>query len=125
MDLARRLTAALEQHRLPRELNSLGQPSLLVIDEVGYLRLDPVQASLLFQVLGRRYERGQSTALTSNKAFADWGDVFAGDAVLAAATLDRLLHRATVLNIRGESYRLRDRRQAGRRAAQEVTPATT
>jgi DNA replication protein DnaC len=123
MDLARRLTAALEQHRLPRELNSLGQPSLLIVDEVGYLRLDPVQASLLFQVLGRRYERGQSTVLTSNKAFADWGDVFAGDAVLASATLDRLLHRCTVLNIRGESYRLRDRRQASRRAAQEVTAA--
>jgi DNA replication protein DnaC len=123
MDLARRLTAALEQHRLPRELNSLGQPSLLIVDEVGYLRFDAVQASLLFQVLGRRYERGQATVLTSNKAFADWGDVFAGDAVLAAATLDRLLHRATVLNIRGESYRLRDRRQAGRRAAHEDAPA--
>ena len=113
MDLARRLAAALEQHRLPRELNSLGQPTLLIVDEVGYLRFDPVQASLLFQVLCRRYERSQATVLTSNKAFGDWGDVFAGDAVLASAALDRLLHRCTVLNIRGESYRLKDKRRAG------------
>jgi DNA replication protein DnaC len=97
MDLARRLTAALEQHRLPRELNSLGQPTLLIVDEVGYLRFDSTQASLLFQVLCRRYEKAQSTILTSNKAFGDWGDIFAGDAVLASAALDRLLHRCTVL----------------------------
>jgi DNA replication protein DnaC len=122
MDLARRLTAAVELHRLPRELNSLGQPTLLIVDEVGYLRFDSVQASLLFQVLCRRYEKGQSTVLTSNKAFGDWGDVFAGDAVLASAALDRLLHRCTVLNIRGESYRLKDKRQASRRAAEEVLP---
>jgi DNA replication protein DnaC len=122
MDLARRLTAALEQHRLPKELNNLGQPTLLIVDEVGYLRFDAVQASLLFQVICRRYEKAQATVLTSNKAFGDWGDVFAGDAVLAAAALDRLLHRCTVLNIRGESYRLRDRRQASRRATEEVMP---
>lgn len=72
-----------------------------------------MQASLLFQVICSRYERQQAVVLTSNKAFADWGHVFAGDAVMASAALDRLLHRATVLNIRGESYRLREKRQAG------------
>jgi DNA replication protein DnaC len=77
------------------------------------LPLDPVQSSLLFQVICQRYQKGQSIALTSNKAFSDWGQVFSDDAVLASAALDRLLHRSTVLNIRGESYRLKEKRQAG------------
>jgi len=64
-------------------------------------------------VITKRYEKQQPLILTSNKAFGEWGQVFGGDAVLASATLDRLLHRATVLHIRGDSYRLRERRQAG------------
>ena len=68
---------------------------------------------MVFQVICQRYEKNQAIVLTSNKAFADWGQVFAGDAVMASAALDRLLHRATVvLNIRGESYRMKDRKQA-------------
>jgi DNA replication protein DnaC len=82
------------------------------IDEVGYLKLDATQASLLFQVISNRYENGSSIVLTSNKAFGDWAHVFAGDAVMASAALDRLLHRATVINIRGDSYRLKERRKA-------------
>jgi DNA replication protein DnaC len=74
-----------------------------VIDEVGYLTLDPLQSSLLFQVICQRYQRGQPIALTSNKAFSDWGQIFADGAVLATATLDRPLHRSTIINIRGES----------------------
>ncbi len=103
----------MDQNRLHREINKLVQPKLLIVDEVGYLALDSTQASLLFQAICRRYEKNQAIVLTSNKAFSDWGDIFAGDAVMAAAALDRLLHRCTVVNIRGESYRLKEKRQAG------------
>ena len=120
IDLARRLTQALAENRLRREMNNLTRPRLLVLDEVGYLALDTTQASLLFQVLCERYERRQPVVLTSNKAFADWAHVFAGDAVMASAALDRLLHRSTVVHIRGDSYRLKEKRQAGAEAA--LTP---
>lgn len=113
VDLARKLTQAMAQNRLHRELNALTQPKLLILDEVGYLTFDAAQASLLFQVLCRRYEKSQSIIITSNKAFGQWADVFAGDSIMASAALDRLLHRCTVINIRGESYRLKDRRLAG------------
>ena len=86
---------------------------MLVVDEVGYLTLDGTQVSLLFQVIAERYEKQQAIILTSNKAFADWAGVFAGDAVMASAALDRLLHRATVINIRGDSYRMKARQRAG------------
>lgn len=112
-DLAHKLTKAVDSNRLHRELNSLMQPRLLVIDEVGYLTLDALQASLLFQVICKRYEKHQSIALTSNKAFAEWAQVFAEDGIMASAALDRLLHRSTVINIKGESYRLREKRRAG------------
>jgi len=113
IELARRLTRATREHRLHREMKNLVRPSVLVIDEVGYLSLDATQASLLFQVIAERYEKQQAIILTSNKAFSDWAAVFAGDAVMASAALDRLLHRATVINIRGESYRLKARQRAG------------
>jgi DNA replication protein DnaC len=113
MDLAVKLTRAVDGNRLHRELKALVQPKLLVIDEVGYLTLDGVQASLIFQVICQRYQKGQSLVLTSNKPFGEWGQVFADDAVLASAALDRLLHRSTVVNIRGESYRLRGKKRAG------------
>ena len=113
LDLARRLSTALAQNRLHQEMRKLVHPKVLILDEVGYLSLDSTQASLLFQVLCHRYDRNQSLILTSNKAFGEWGEVFAGDAVMASAALDRLLHRSTVLNIRGESYRLKEKRQAG------------
>lgn len=113
MDLAVRLTRAVDANRLHRELKTLVQPKLLVIDEVGYLTLDGVQASLVFQVICQRYQKGQSLVLTSNKPFGEWGQVFADDAVMASAALDRLLHRSTVVNIRGQSYRLRAKKRAG------------
>lgn len=112
IDLARRLTAATAENRLHRELKTLTRPTLLIIDEVGYLQLDPTQASLLFQVICRRYEANHSIVLTSNKAFSDWGHVFAADPIMASAALDRLLHRATVVNIKGDSFRLKERRKA-------------
>jgi DNA replication protein DnaC len=113
VDLAAKLTRAVDGNRLHRELKALMQPRLLVIDAVGYLALDALQASLVFQVLCQRYQKEQAVVLTSNKPFGEWAQVFAGDAVMASAALDRLLHRATVVNIRGESYRLRGKRKAG------------
>lgn len=112
-DLAAKLTKAVDGNRLHRELKALMQPKLLVIDEVGYLALDALQASLLFQVVCQRYQKEQAVVLTSNKPFGEWGQVFGGDAVMASAALDRLLHRATVINIRGDSYRMKDKRRAG------------
>jgi DNA replication protein DnaC len=112
MDATRRLTRAMSENRLHREMNNMVRPKLLVIDEVGYLQLDQVQGSLLFQVICQRYEKNQAIVLTSNKAFGEWGDVFAGDPIMASAALDRLLHRSTVINIRGESFRMKEKRQA-------------
>lgn len=120
LDLAVKLTRAVDGNRLHREMKTLMQPKLLIIDEVGYLTLDAVQASLLFQVICQRYQKGQSVLLTSNKSFGEWGQVFAQDAVMASAALDRLLHRATVINIRGESYRLKERRKGTSTDTEEV-----
>lgn len=113
LELARRMNTAFAQNRLPHYLKTLTTPTLLIIDEVGYLGLDAHQASMLFQVVCSRYEKQAATIITSNKAFSEWGHVFAGDAVMASAALDRLLHRATVINIKGDSYRLKEKRQAG------------
>lgn len=113
MELARRLAAAFAQNRLPHAMKMLTQPKLLIIDEVGYLGLDQSGAAMLFQVICNRYEKNASTILTSNKPFAEWAHIFAGDPVMASAALDRLLHQATILNIKGQSYRLREKRKAG------------
>ena len=89
--LARKLSLALAKNRLHREMKNFTRPNLLIIDEVGYLALDPTQASLLFQVISQRYDHGGSVVLTSNKAFGEWAHVFNGDPVMAIAALDRLL----------------------------------
>jgi DNA replication protein DnaC len=122
IEIVRRLAKAMKENRLSREIKNLVRPTLLIIDEVGYLTLDRAQASLLFQIICQRYERQHSIVLTSNKAFAEWGDVFAADPIMASAALDRLLHRSTVINVRGHSYRLKDKRRAG--AAKEVLAMT-
>lgn len=114
IEMARRLMKAMSENRLHRELKNLTRPKLLVIDEVGYLTLEKTEAALTFQVISQRYEREQAMILTSNKGLSEWGQVFAGDAVMASAALDRLLHRSTVINIRGESYRLKEKRQASK-----------
>jgi len=112
MDLAHKLTKAVETNRLHRQLNALMQPRLVIIDEVGYLNFDQLQASLLFQVICNRYQKHQSILLTSNKAFGDWGQVFSEDPIMASAALDRLLHRSTVINVKGDSYRLKEKQRA-------------
>jgi DNA replication protein DnaC len=109
--LMARLTRARHENRLDRALQQLVYPRLLVLDELGYLPLNREEASLFFRLLVRRYERA-SMIVTSNKSFADWGEIF-NDHVLATAILDRLLHHATTLNIKGESYRLREKKKAG------------
>jgi DNA replication protein DnaC len=105
------LTKALTEGRLEDKLKLFTVPRLLIIDEIGYLPIDRVGANLFFQLVSRRYERGPMI-LTSNQGFASWGDVF-GDRVIATAILDRLLHHAITLNIRGNSYRLKDKLKAG------------
>ncbi len=93
------------------KLKSLLRPKLLIIDELGYLPLDQQAATWLFELVSRRYERG-AIILTSNKSYGDWGSIFP-DIALATAILDRLLHHSTTITIRGESYRLKDKRRAG------------
>jgi DNA replication protein DnaC len=100
-----------KEDRLDHRLDTLCRPKLLILDEMGYFPLDRLAAQFLFQLVSRRYQRG-SIILTSNKSYGDWGDIFA-DQVLAAAILDRLLHFSTTINIRGQSYRLREKRKAG------------
>lgn len=109
--LMTRLTKALNENRLERSLQQLAYPKVLIIDEVGYLPLSRIEASLFFRLVARRYERA-SLIITSNKSFLDWGEMF-NDPVLATAVLDRLLHYSTTLNIKGESYRLKEKRRAG------------
>jgi DNA replication protein DnaC len=106
-----RLVKAKHENRLERALQQLVYPRVLIVDEIGYLPLSREEASLFFRLVVRRYERA-SLVVTSNKSFLDWGEIF-NDQVLATAILDRLLHHSTTLNIKGESYRLKEKRRAG------------
>jgi DNA replication protein DnaC len=102
-----RLADAHHAGRLQPELVRLGRYPLLVIDEVGYIPFEPEAANLFFQLVSARYERA-SLIVTSNKPFGRWGEVF-GDDVAAAAMIDRLVHNAEVIALKGDSYRLKDR----------------
>jgi len=110
-DLVTDLARAYREGRLDRRMRVYLAPKVLIIDEMGYLPLDEMGATIFFQLVSARYERG-SIILTSNKSYGDWGSIF-GDPIIATAILDRLLHHSTTVNIRGESYRLKDRRRAG------------
>jgi DNA replication protein DnaC len=117
--LMTRLVKAFHENRLERSLQQLTYPKVLIIDEIGYLPLSQLEASLFFRLVVRRYERA-SLIVTSNKSFLDWGETF-NDPVLATAILDRLLHYSTTLNIKGESYRLKEKRRAGLLGRSSVT----
>jgi DNA replication protein DnaC len=104
-DLITSLEEAQQAGRLSHRLRTLVFPSLMVIDEIGYLPVTRTGAMLFFQLMSRRYETA-STVLTSNKGFEDWGEVF-GDDVLASALIDRLVHHCHIVNIRGNSFRMR------------------
>jgi DNA replication protein DnaC len=106
-----KLTAALAEGKLEDKLKLFTVPRLLIIDEIGYLPIERTGANLFFQLISRRYERGPMI-LTSNQGFGAWGDVF-GDRVIATAILDRILHHAITINVRGNSYRLKDKLKAG------------
>jgi DNA replication protein DnaC len=105
------LTKAYAENRLEERLKQYTLPKLLIIDEIGYLPIDQHGAHLFFQLISRRYERG-SIILTANQSFGQWGEVF-GNPIIATAILDRLLHHSVVINIKGESYRLREKQKAG------------
>jgi DNA replication protein DnaC len=105
------LAKANSENKLEERIRALCQPKLLIIDEIGYLPLDRHGASLFFQLIARRYEKG-ALILTSNQTYSHWGDVF-GDHVLATAILDRLLHHAVSISIKGDSYRLKEKLKAG------------
>lgn len=111
-DLLDQLTLDAKADRLPARLKSLARPDVLILDEMGYFPIDKRAAQFFFQLVSQRYLKG-SIILTSNKSYGEWGSIFSSDTVLAAAILDRLLHASTTVNIRGESYRLREKRQAG------------
>lgn len=112
------LVKAHGEGRLEDKLAFLSKPKLLIIDELGYLPFDPNAAHLFFQLVSRRYERG-AMLITSNRSVGEWGTVF-GDPVVATAILDRLLHHSHVITIRGDSYRLREKRRSG--LLQKATP---
>ena len=97
--------------RLKERFRVYLKPKLLIIDELGYLPLERTSANLFFQLIAKRYEHG-AIIITSNRSYVEWGEVF-GDNVIASAILDRLLHHSVTINIKGESYRLREKRKAG------------
>ena len=105
-DLITTLTKAEREGNLATRIRYFNRAALLIVDEVGYLPISPSGANLFFQLVNSRYEKG-AMILTSNRGFKEWGEVF-GDNVIAAALLDRLLHHAVVIEIEGNSYRLRE-----------------
>ena len=109
--LMKQLKEANDEGKLEAKLLQYAKPKLLIIDEIGYLPVEPQTAYMFFQLVSARYERA-STVLTSNRSVGEWGTVF-GDAVAATAILDRLLHHSEVITIRGDSYRLLEMRRQG------------
>lgn len=104
-DIIASLAKAEREGQLRERIRFLARTALLIVDEIGYLPLTPGGANLFFQLVNARYERG-AMILTSNRGFGEWAEIF-GDAVVATALLDRLLHHAVVIQIEGSSYRLR------------------
>lgn len=123
VDMIEALTKAEREGRLVDKLRFYARASLLIVDEIGYLPITPGGANLFFQLVNARYEKG-AMILTSNRGFAEWGEIF-GDPVVATALLDRLLHHAVVVQIEGASYRLRHHRDLipeHTRAHASITP---
>jgi DNA replication protein DnaC len=121
LSLIASLSKAYAENRIEESLKFYCQPKLLIIDEIGYIPIDRHGAHLFFQLISRRYERG-SMILTSNRSFAQWNEIF-GDSVIATAILDRILHHSTTINIKGNSYRLKEKVKAGLLNSKEVNPS--
>jgi DNA replication protein DnaC len=115
VSLVAQLLEAQRAERLPVFLRRLRHCDVLIVDEIGYIPFDQRAANLFFQVITQRYETG-SLIVNSNRAFSGWGEIFAGDPIVAAAMIDRLVHHAEILNLKGASYRLRGK--------ESVTPQT-
>ncbi len=115
--LVERLKKANRDGLLEDKLRTLSKYKLLIIDEMGYLPFDNEGAHCFFQLVSKRYEK-TSTIFTSNKSYGEWGEIF-HDHVIAAAVLDRILHHCTTINIKGESYRLKERKKHGLMAARK------
>lgn len=112
-DLILQLATAQRQDKYKHVMQrSVVAPKLLIIDEIGYLPFNAQEAKLLFDVIAKRYEKG-SIILTSNLPFGQWANIFANDTALTSAMLDRILHHSHILQIKGESYRIREKKQAG------------
>lgn len=107
IDIINTLSAAQRTGRLKLDMKKYLKPSLLCIDELGYLPLDKTGADLLFQIISHRYEKG-SILLTTNRAFKHWPEIFNNDSTITSAVLDRLLHHAETVVIEGHSYRMKD-----------------
>ncbi|AKB77539.1 Mobile element protein [Methanosarcina horonobensis HB-1 = JCM 15518] len=110
-NLIEKLKIANREGMLEKKLRDSMKYKVLIIDEIGHLPFDEEGAHCLFQLISRRYEKS-STILTSNKSYGEWGEIFK-DHVIAAAVLDRILHHSTTINIKGESYRLKERKKQG------------
>ena len=108
IDIINTLTAAKAAGRMKQDLKKYTRPSLLVMDEIGFLPIDKDGADLLFQIISLRYERG-AMAITSNRAFKDWPEIFNNDSTLTSAIPDRLPHHAETVLIEGKSYRMKDK----------------
>ena len=106
MNLINHLSASLADHSLLKTMKAFTSPRLLIIDELGYLPVDKQGAELLFQVISNRYECG-SIVITTNRAFRDWGTILNNDNTLASAAIDRLVHHGGLVQIKGESYRVK------------------
>jgi DNA replication protein DnaC len=111
-DLITKAQSGRKQGRLGSVMSVILRADLFILDELGFLPLAAEDATFLFEIVNKRYQANKSTIVTSNKSYGQWGEIFP-DPVLAVALLDRLLHHATAVNIRGESYRLKQRREAG------------
>ena len=122
-DIIGSLAKAEREGQLRERIRFLARTALLIVDEIGYLPLTPGGANLFFQLVNARYERG-AMILTSNRGFGEWAEIF-GDAVVATALLDRLLHHAVVIQIEGSSYRLRQHAELVPEALRNRAVSTT
>jgi DNA replication protein DnaC len=119
VEMVTQLLEAQERGTLRQALHRLNKPEVLIVDEVGYIPFGRPAANLFFQVINGRYEHG-SMILTSNRAFSGWGEIFGGDVVVAAAMIDRLVHHAEIISLKGSSYRLKGKEEFTEPATSET-----
>jgi DNA replication protein DnaC len=122
VEMVTQLLEAEEDGKLRKAIRRLLKPDLLIVDEVGYIPFGRPAANLFFQVVSGRYGQG-SMILTSNRAFSGWGEIFGGDVVVAAAMIDRLVHHAEIISLKGSSYRLKGKEAFTGKASEQVLPS--